>query len=425
MKAVILAGGLGSRLGDLCKTVPKPLIPVNGKPILLHQIEVLKKEGIKDFLIITGYLSECIEAYFGDGEKFGVSIMYYREDIPLGTAGALFRIRPDEDFLLCNGDLIFDIDLTSMIAFHRQKNALATLFAHPNSHPSDSITLDTDENNKVIRIHKKNNKPAFFQNLCNAGIQIVSPELLSMYNYQDKTDFDADVIFPAVKTGRIFAYPSSEYVFDVGTPERLSKASEDIASGIVFKKNKRNLQKAIFVDRDGTLNVHKGYIASPDSIELISDVPEAINVFHSLGYLVIMITNQPVVARGDCSLEDLKKIHCRLEMLLSNANAYLDGIYYCPHHPDKGFEGEIQELKINCSCRKPSPGLILQAQKDFHIDLSESYMIGDSLADIEAGRNAGCKAVYIGKPTESLQVTTDSLKSFSDVLKKAHSINKC
>lgn len=403
-------------MGNLCNSIPKPLIKINGKPMLLHQLEVLKREGINDFLIITGHLSESIEAYFGDGEKFGVNITYYKEDTPLGTAGALFRLNLQSEFLLCNGDLIFDVDLNSMLSFHHSKDALATLFVHPNSHPKDSVTLEADENCRVINIYGKNNKPELFQNLCNAGIQIVSPELLNMYNYQGKADFDSDVIYPAVSTNRIFAYNSTEYVHDVGTPERLEKVSLDIASGMVKKRNKREKQKAVFVDRDGTLNVHKGYITSPADIELIKGSAEAINILHKLGYLVIMITNQPVIARGECSLDELNKIHSRLSILLSDKGAFIDRIYFCPHHPNKGFDGEIEEYKIVCNCRKPAPGLILQAQKDFNIDLSESYMVGDSTVDIEAGKNSGCIPVYVGNDTVDTEYCFNSLREFAEAI---------
>lgn len=416
MKAVILAGGYGSRMGELCKNVPKPLVEINSKPILQYQIETLKREGITDFLIVTGYLAHSIEEYFSNGESLGVNISYYREIEPLGTAGALFKLDIKDDFLLCNGDLVFDIDLKSMMDFHYGHKALATLFVHPNNHPEDSVTLETDENNRVIRMYPKNAKAEFFQNLCNAGIQIVSPELLALYDYKGKADFDKDIISPAVSTGRIFAYSSSEYVHDAGTPERLEKSAKDLSSGLVAGKSKRNKQRAVFVDRDGTLNIHKGYITNPYDIELTKGTAEAINTLHRLGYLVIMITNQPVIARGECTIENLKKIHCRLEMLLAQEKAFLDGIYYCPHHPDKGFDGEIEELKKVCDCRKPAPGLILQAGIDFNVDMKKSFMVGDSVADIEAGLNAGCTPIYIGSKEMKDIHSFDSLKAFADHL---------
>lgn len=417
MKAVILAGGIGSRMGEICREIPKPMVKICGKPILLNQIEALKKEGITDFIIVTCYLSEKIEEYFGDGSKFGVSISYYREESPLGTAGALFHLGLKEDFLLINGDLIFDIDLKSMLSFHNEKNSLATLLVHPNNHPYDSTVIDTDGNDRVAGVYFKNEKPEYYPNLCNAGIQIVSPGILDRYEFKGKADFDKDIVAASVDTGRIFAYRSAEYVHDVGTLTRLENAEKDILSLRVENSNKRKLHKAVFLDRDGTVNIYKGYITKPCKIELSDGVEAAISRFHALGYLVIIVTNQPVIARGDCTKEELEQIHRRLEMLLGEKGAYIDRIYYCPHHPDKGFEGEVSQLKLECSCRKPEPGLLLKAQKDYNIDLSQSYMVGDSISDVEAGKKAGCTPVFLGEDKSVCELVFSSVKEFSDYLK--------
>lgn len=421
MKAVILAGGLGTRMGEISNSVPKPMLKLAGKSVLEHQLEALRKEGISDFIFVTGHLGEKIEAYFGDGSRLGVSISYFREKEPLGTAGALFHLGLTEDFLLCNGDLIFNFDLASMVSFHREKKALATLFTHPNSHPYDSTLVSTDKENTVTALLKPTDRSSPAENLCNAGIEIISPELLSMYAVGGKKNLDRDIIEPAIKTGRIFSYRSFEYVKDMGTPERLAAVQRDILDGIVEAKHRRLPQKAIFLDRDGTVNVHKGFITNPDDIELLPDVAEAINGLRALGYLIIIVTNQPVIARGDCSEERLKEIHNRLEALLGEKGAFIDGLYYCPHHPDKGFENEVPELKKICSCRKPAPGLLLKAQKDFNIDLSASFMVGDSERDVEAGRSAGCRSVLLTTDTASGSldgvIYADCLYAFYEQLK--------
>ena len=414
MKAIILAGGFGNRLKDINKDIPKPMTKICGKPVLEHQLEVLKREGIVDFIFVVGYLGYKIEEYFGDGSGFDVNISYYYENEPLGTAGALFEIMPEEDFLLCNGDLIFDFDVKKIWNFHRENEALATLFSHPNSHPYDSTLIVADENGLVSDFLVGKDKPKTYQNLSNAGIMIISPELLNLHSIKGKADLDRDIIMKSVGTKRIFTYKSTEYVHDMGTPERLKSVENDIKEGIVQKYHSRYLQKAIFLDRDGTINKHKGFIVHPDDIELIDGVAEAINNFHKLGYLVIVITNQPVIARGDCTEQTLKEIHNRLEMLLGKEGAYLDGIYYCPHHPDKGFDGEVEELKKACNCRKPAPGLILKACDDFNIDLSASYMVGDSRADVEAGKNAGCTPIYIGEDVYGFCDSFGSLREFSE-----------
>lgn len=421
MKAVILAGGFGSRMGDISKTIPKPMTHVCGKPVLQHQIEALCKEGIRDFIIVVGHLHNIIEEFFSDGSDFGVKITYFREDTPLGTAGALFRLGLDEDFLLCNGDLLFDFCLEDMVSFHKQKNALATLFVHPNTHPFDSVLIKADINGLVTEIIEKNNKPAHYANLCNAGIQIISPDLLKLCHFSSKADLDKDVIKPNVNTRRIFAYKSAEYVHDMGTPERLTSAERDFSLGIVASKHRRNKQKAIFVDRDGTLNVHKGFITRPEDIELLPGAAQAVAKLNTMGYLVIIATNQPVIARGECTEETLRDIHDKLETLLGKEGAFIDEIYYCPHHPDRGFDGEIAELKISCNCRKPEPGLLLNAAKDFNIDLTSSYMAGDSMRDVIAGQKAGCTSVFIGNTQEILPggvLTFENLLSFAEYLSK-------
>lgn len=417
MVAVILAGGAGTRMGNLCAETPKPMVEICGKPILQHQIETLKKEGITDFIFVVGHLSQVIESYFADGKNFGVNISYYREAIPLGTGGALTKLNLNEDFLLCNGDLIFDFSLSKMLDFHKEKNALITAFAHPNSHPYDSDLLETDDNFCVTQIIPKTNRSKDYANLCNAGIHIVSPFAIPKMSEETKLDFNKDIVSPLVKQGKVFAYKSAEYVKDMGTPERLAQVAHDMAEGLVAAKNTSHKQKAIFLDRDGTINVHKGFITSADKIELIAGAAQAINKIHSLGYLAVIVTNQPVIARGDCSEEELKNIHNRLEVLLGKEGAYVDAIYCCPHHPDKGFAGERAELKFDCDCRKPKPGMIFNAKKDFNIDLKKSYMVGDSERDIFAAINAGCTAVYIGKEKYGKNILSfSSLYEFSEHL---------
>ena len=423
LKAVILAGGFGKRLECINQnTTPKPMTLICGKPVLEHQIEALKKEGINEFILVIGYLSDKIEEYFGDGSSFGVSITYFRETKPLGTAGALFRLKLTEDFLLCNGDLIFDFSVRKMVSFHHGSNALATLFTHPNNHPYDSTLVCTDEKDRVRGFITGNEKLKSYQNLCNAGIQIISPDLLKLCPITGAANLDRDIIMPCVKTGRIYSYKSAEYVRDMGTPERLETVEADLKKGNVKARHSDRMQKAVFLDRDGTINKFKGYITNPDEIELIDGAAEAISEFSRMGYLVIVITNQPVIARGECSKQALKEIHNRLETLLGEKGAYVDEIYYCPHHPDKGFEGEIEELKIQCNCRKPSPGLLLRAQKDFNIDMSESFMVGDSLCDAQSGENAGCIPVLLtSEPkdaTSSKYLSFGTLYEFSEFLSK-------
>ena len=413
MKVVIMAGGKGTRIASVRSDVPKPMINICGKPILEHQIDNLKACGLTDIIFVIGYLGDKIKEYFGDGSKFGVNIEYFVEDHPLGTAGALFKMpQLTEDFLLLCGDVIIDVDFNRFIAFHKNHQAWASLVAHPNGHPYDSSLLVTEidapktvggmpeDTHRVIRWMAKEDERTYYKNRVNAGIELISPELLkeTIKNFvprhpetPDKIDLDRDVLKPNIPSGKIFAYDTPEYIKDMGTPDRFYETEKDIESGKVHARNLKNKQKAIFLDRDGTINEMVGFVTKPEQFELIEGAAEAIKAINKSGYLAIVVTNQPVIARGDCTFEELQTIHDKMETELGKVGAFVDAIYVCPHHTDKGFEGERPEYKCHCDCRKPKPGLLLQAAKDFNIDLSESYMIGDSHRDVEAGENAGVK----------------------------------
>ena len=407
MKAVIMAGGQGTRIVALNTEVPKPMIPIAGMPILEHQIRVLKYQGFTDVILSIGYQGQKIQDYFGDGNKispitgepFGVIIQYIEEKEPLGTAGALYYMRNmlTEDFLLLNGDIIFDVDLARFVRYHKRKGGLATIFTHPNGHPYDSGILCADGDKKATAwLHKEDNR-IWYKNRVNAGIHILSAEVLGLPIFQDlhKIDLDRDVLEPLIAEEALVVYDSPEYVKDMGTPDRYHEVSEDIRAGRIAAKNLSRKQKAIFLDRDGTLNKYVGFLRNIEELELEQGAAEAVRKINSSGYLAIVVTNQPVIARGEITLEELEVIHEKLETLLGAEGAYLDAIYYCPHHPEKGFEGEAVDFKVECPCRKPKPGMILQAANDYNIDLSESWMIGDSKIDVESGKNAGCRTILL------------------------------
>ena len=411
-----MSGGRGTRISELFPDIPKPLIPICGKPVLEHEIECLKEQGFTDIILTVSHMAEKIIEYFGDGERLGVHIDYFVEDKPLGNAGALFRLKDKltEDFLLLNADSVFNIDFNRFVAFHKEHKALATLFTHPNDHPYDSGLIIADETKSVRKwLAKEDERPEFYKNRVNAGLHIISPKLLENDIDLPKIDLDRHLLKPLAGSGRMFCYDSPEYVKDMGTPERFEAVTKDFESGKVFARNLRNKQKAIFLDRDGTINKYKGFLRNIDDFELLPTVAEAIKLINRSGYLAIVVTNQPVIARGKVTFAELNKIHNKMETLLGRDGAYLDGIYFCPHHPDSGFEGEVAELKIVCDCRKPKPGMLLKAADDFNIDLARSYMIGDGEHDRGAGEAAGCKTKII--PTDG-----DLLKAVNEILEDTY-----
>ena len=412
MKAVIMAGGKGTRIASVRSDVPKPMIEICGKPILQYQIENLKAFGLTDIRLVIGHLGDSIKRHFGDGSAFGVHITYFEETEPLGTAGALFKMDDlTEDFLLLCGDVIFDIDFNRFIAFHSAHRALATLLSHPNGHPYDSSLLVTrtlppqskgglpQDSHQVVQWLTKEDERLYYKNRVNAGIEIISPRLLKKTaesfagtgGLPQKVDLDRDVLKPNIKDGGIFAYDSPEYIKDMGTPERYYETQADIESGKVRARNLSHRQKCVFLDRDGTINKPNGFITKPEDFELLPGAAEAVRLINKSGYLAIVVTNQPVIARGECTFDELSVIHNKMETELGKAGAFIDALYFCPHHTDKGFAGELPEYKCRCSCRKPEPGMLLEAAKDFNIDLTQSFMAGDGESDLLAGEAAGCK----------------------------------
>ena len=405
MKVVIMAGGKGTRIASVKSDVPKPMISICGKPILQWQIENLKACGLTEITLVIGYLGHVIKDYFGDGSKFGVSIGYFVEESPLGTAGALFKMPGlTEDFLLMCGDVILNVDFNRFIEFHKKNHAWASLMAHPNGHPYDSSLLVTEilppqekkgnpvDTHRVIKWMNKEDERFFYRNRVNAGVEVISPQLLrdTMKHFvprhpetSEKIDLDRDVLKPSISSGRIFAYDTPEYIKDMGTPDRYYEVEKDIRSGKVLARNLRNKQKAVFLDRDGTINKYVGFLTRPEQFDLLPGAADAIRMINKSGYLAIVVTNQPVIARGDCTWEELQQIHDKMETELG---------------------------KEDCECRKPKPGLLLQAARDFNIDLSQSYMVGDSERDTSAGEVCGIK--------KSILIETNEAFGLSQIIEK-------
>ena len=419
MKVVIMAGGKGTRMLSIASDIPKPMIPIEGRPVLEHEIECLCEQGFTDILITVGHLGNVIMDYFGDGLKFGVHITYYFEKEPLGNAGALFQVKDQltDDFLLLNADAMFDIDFNRFVQYHKTHDAVATLFTHPNSHPYDSGVIIADEHMAVRKwLAKEDERPEYFKNRVNAGLHVLNKRILEQTVEGGKIDLDRQLLKPLAGTGQMYCYDSPEYVKDMGTPERYYAVCKDFANGIVKARNLKNRQKAIFLDRDGTINEYVGFLTDIKEFRLLDGVAEAIRKINASGYLAIVVTNQPIIARGEVSFTELQEIHNKMETLLGAEGAYIDAIYFCPDHPDKGFEGERVEYKISCDCRKPKPGMLLKAAEDFNIDLSRSWMVGDGKNDVEAGKNAGCKTVLIGTEDYGQDRKVSSLFAFANTI---------
>ena len=349
MKTIIMAGGRGTRISERFPDIPKPLIPIDGVPVLEREICSLRDQGFTDLILTISHMGDKIRDHFGDGSRLGVRITYFNEETPLGNAGALFLLRGQltEDFLLLNADAVFDVDFNRMVKFHKAHGGLVTLFTHPNSHPYDSGLILADNAFRVERwLTKEDPRPEFYRNRVNAGLHVISPKVLDMAAAGEgpfggapgagsgvridvsrigqagddgkiyKVDLDRRLLKPLAGSGQMYCYDSPEYVKDMGTPERYDAVCRDFLAGTVQAKNLKEPQKAVFLDRDGTINKYVGFLRKIDQFELLPGVADAIRKINASGYLCIVVTNQPVIARGEVTVPELEEIHRKMETLL-------------------------------------------------------------------------------------------------------------
>jgi D,D-heptose 1,7-bisphosphate phosphatase len=397
---VIVAGGRGVRLSSVVGDLPKVLVPVGGKPVLQHQLELAVAAGIDEATIFAGHLADQIFDFVGDGSRFGLRVRIFTEREPMGNAGALLQsldVLPEHYFVVY-GDLMLAVDLQQIAKRHIDREADFTMLVHPNDHPQDSDLIETDANDWVTAIHAcPHPHNQFFGNLVNAALFVVRREALRPWAASiGKQDFTKNIMAGLVANGgRVLAYRSSEYLRDMGTPTRLQGVEADWQAGRISLEKSASYQPAIFLDRDGILNVEKGHLRTPEELELLPGVGSALRALRQAGFRLIVLTNQPVIARGEATETEVAAIHRKLEWELGKEGAYLDAIYLCPHHPDRGFPGERTELKTRCECRKPGTKLFEQACHDSRIDAANSWMIGDQSRDIEMARRAGLRSVLV------------------------------
>jgi histidinol-phosphate phosphatase family protein len=399
MQVVILAGGKGTRLAERLGGRPKPLIDVDGVPLLQRQIEALRDQGARRFLILVNHAADQIERFCAENQNFGCEIALVDDGDPRGTAGAILACLDmlEERFLVVYGDTLFNIDVTRFVERHEASGVDGTLFLHPNDHPHDSDLVEISDG-LITAFHPyPHPEGAELPNLVNAAFYVLErAALLPWRDAETPSDFGKN-LFPAMLASgaRLAGYQSFEYIKDLGTPKRLDKVERHLRTGVVERASWVKAQQCVFVDRDGTLNEHRGYVRTPGELELIAGAAEAVRRLNELEYRTVVVTNQPILARGDCDEAGLRAIHNRLETQLGLKGAFVDDIYVCPHHPDGGFPNEVAELKIRCNCRKPEPGLILEAAEDLNADLSRSWMIGDTTSDLLAGRRAGVRTIQV------------------------------
>lgn len=399
-QAIILAGGKGTRLAERLEGRPKPLIDIDGTPLLGRQLELLSRHGFIDVVILVNHAADQVVRFCKESAFSHLSIRFVNDGDPKGTAGSLLAARDQlhDRFLVMYGDTLVNVDLRRLCEHHETSGADATLFLHPNDHPYDSDLVEVDDEDWITRFHSYPHDPQIYlPNLVNAGLYVIERRALEQWsNFHTPSDI-AKELFPAMITSgvKLKGYRSFEYIKDIGTPDRLDMALGDLRSGRVRRAEYTHQQKAVLVDRDGTLNEERDHLCCAEDLTLFPGTAQAVKVLNEAEYRVVLITNQPVLARGECTYSEMRRIHNRLETELGRHHAIVDGIYLCPHHPHSGYPREVPALKIECDCRKPNIGLLKRAQSDLHIDFSQSWFIGDTTADMLTATRAGVRSILV------------------------------
>jgi len=234
MKAVILVGGEATRLLPLTCNTPKAIVPVLNIPFLEHVIRYLSKHQIKDIILAQSHLAQAIESYFSDGSQLGVKLNYVVEDTPLGTAGAVKNAEKylDETFLMLNGDIFTDLDITAMIESHLERKAKATIALTPVDDPTSYGLVETDAEDRITRFLERPNRSQVTTNMINAGTYVLEPEVLAHIPPEANFSFERELFPLLLDQGKlVYAYPSSTYWMDTGTPEKYLQLHWDLLNG--------------------------------------------------------------------------------------------------------------------------------------------------------------------------------------------------
>ncbi len=373
MQALILAGGFGTRLSHIVKDLPKPMAPIQNKPFLEILISYLKKQGINDIILLTGYKSESIEAYFQEGKKSGLSVRYSIEKEPLGTGGAVKKAAltmvQDEDFLLINGDTYFDVDCKYLMDFHKRNAALLTIALKYKEDVKryGSVRL---EDGRIMEFIEKSD--CLEDGLINGGVSVLSKKALQYFKKDGFLSIEKEVMPLLLDEGKVYGVPFGGKFIDIGVPRDYYRAGKEIPGWL-----KKPKIKAAFLDRDGVLNVDEGYTHKAEDLRLVDGVIPFLKDLRKMGFKFIIITNQAGIGKGLFKNEDYDHFQETLLKKLSREGIEIIDSFYSPYHP----EAVLEEYKKESLLRKPGPGMVLLAADKHHIDLNRSIMIGDRDSD--------------------------------------------
>lgn len=388
-QAVILAGGKGTRMAPFTDTKPKPMFEVNGIPFIERLILQVKEFGIEKVVLLLGYLPQIIVDCLGNGERFGLQITYditpeeYDTGSRIAHANAKGMLEDSFLFLYCDNYCPIDFKKHAALFEKTKAQILLTVYENADSYTRSNLKINSD--GCVEKYDKKRNE----KNL--AGVDIgyacIRKEVLK-YLPDNDSNFEAAVYPKVVEKGKMYAVITKHRYYSIGSWERIELTEQFFSE-----------KKTVFLDRDGTINVRAPkacYIETPKQFIWLAGAREAIKLLNDKDYRVLLVSNQPGIARGNLTEEILGKIHQKMQSELQEIGAHIDDIYYCPHNWEEG-----------CECRKPKPGMLYQAQKEYSLDLTKCIMVGDDDRDMEAGNSAGCKCIQITEDYSLLQAVKD------------------
>lgn len=388
-QAVILCGGLGTRLGELTANTPKPLLPVNGTPFLDILIQEIVRYGFREVLLLAGRYGDQIQAEYHDRTMFGARVLVMIEPEPLGTGGALrFALDAlDPEFLLANGDSWIDADLTQFSRTWKEQRghrpeALAQILLHPIENPERFGTVEI-RGNQVVAFQEKGSHFGRGSRLINAGVYVFRREAIFGVPLGKAVSLEREILPVLVSRGQVLCASASEnrYFVDIGVPDSYQRAQVDLP--------RARRRPTIFFDRDGTLNRDMGHTYRVEDLHWMPDAKEAVAYANAKGLYVFVVTNQAGVAKGFYPESAVVQFHDAMQASLFEIGGHIDAFEWCPHHPD----GVVAEYRTQCERRKPGKAMFADLMAAWPVDVSHSLMIGDAESDMKAASAAGIKGV--------------------------------
>ena len=398
MQAVIICGGKGTRLKALIGNKPKALVKFNKKENLKILIEILKKNGIKNFLFLVNNFEHEIKKFLK--ENYKDNFIVKKDENYFGTGGCLYDAKKhlQKNFLIVYSDLFIRFNFKNFIKKSALSKSIFSCVVHANNHPFDSDTVDLDRNYNIKKIYKKNSTYHKINNAI-SGVYFAKKKFLSFFYFKKGRSYDlVNDILPYLidRNHRIFAYKTIEYIKDFGTPERIKDIKKDIKINKIKNLDFSYKSKAIFLDRDGVINQENKKVKNLKNFKILPNINKAIKKINNNKIPCFIISNQSGLARKQFTLFDLLKIISKLDNYLSVKKAYIDDFLICPHYDNLKYKNT--NFSFFSKFRKPNPGMIASLASKYGINIKKSYFIGDTDIDVLTGKKIGLKTILVEGP---------------------------